>query len=62
VTAALVTTGAVTGTIAPDESRRLDLSMRPGKRVAGANLRFSGETRGTSDAVLLQILKPVTRR
>jgi hypothetical protein len=62
VTATLVTTGTLTGTIAPGGSRRLDFSMRPGKRFAGANLRISGETRGTSDAVLLQILKPVTRR
>jgi hypothetical protein len=62
VTATLVTTGTITGTMAPGESRRLDLSMRPGQRFAGANLRFSGESRGTSDAVLLQILKPVTRR
>lgn len=39
-----------------------DLSVRPGKRFAGAKLRIGGETRGTGDAVLLQIPKPAVRR
>lgn len=62
VTATIVTSGALTGTIAPGDSRRLDLSIRPGKRFAGANLRIAGETRGTSDAVMLQISRPPRKR
>lgn len=62
VTATIVTTGTFTATIAPGGSRRLDLSMRPGKRFPGANLRISGESRGTSDAVFLQIPKPLRKR
>jgi hypothetical protein len=62
VTAALHGSGALTESLAPGETRRLDLGLRPAKRFAGAKLRFSGEARETSDTVLLQISRPLRRR
>jgi YVTN family beta-propeller protein len=62
VTAALHGSGALTESLTPGETRRLDLGLRTAKRFAGAKLRFSGETREMSDAVLLQFPKPVRRR
>jgi YVTN family beta-propeller protein len=62
VTASLTSGGALTGSLVPEESRRLDLSLRPGKRFRGASLRVSGETRGTNDVVLLQVAKPIRKR
>ncbi len=57
VTATLLTSGAVTGDLEPGDSRRLDLSLRPGKRFAGARFAVSGESRGTRDAVGMQVVR-----
>lgn len=62
VSAALVVRGVLTNALSPGETRRLDLRLRPGKRFGRAKLRFSGESRGTRDVVLLQVAKPLRRR
>lgn len=57
VSAAIVLNGALTSPVAPGTRRRLDLVLRPTRQFGGTTLRLSGQARGVSDAVLLQVLK-----